>query len=338
MSTNVPKIIQEYIQNVSDQLDADLLLYSADINEDNADTLIEIVREKPSKRENVVLILATYGGDPDAAYRITRFLKQTYSNFTLFVFGYCKSAGTLIAIGADEIVMSDLAELGPLDVQVLKENDFRRSSGLDLQQALSVLGGELFSVFEGCFLSMIYKSGGVITTKMAADIASSMAIGLMEPVAGQIDPLRLGELSRSMNVAYEYGIRLNEDLNNSIKKLVAGYPSHSFVIDREEAKELFNNVREPTELELALEVILKECARTPAPKEMIFSLEVFLKMDAEDEELEDSEDGEKNEQPTNDVPSKDGNVETGNPEPEGENQCTDEEEPGIEKNQSLYAG
>ncbi len=243
----------------------------------------------------------------------------------------------MIAIGADEIVMSDFAELGPLDVQVLRENDFRRSSGLDLQQALSVLSGELFSAFEVCFLSTIYKSGGVITTKTAADIASSMAIGLMAPVAGQIDPLRLGELSRSMEVAYEYGIRLNPNIKNSIKKLVSGYPSHSFVIDREEAKELFRAVREPTKSELILEAILYECARSPAPKEMIFSLDVFLESDAGDEDLEDSEDGEENEQPTNDVSSKNGNVETGDSEPEGEDQRNDEEDPGNEKNQSLYA-
>lgn len=139
MSTNIPKPLQDCIKDISDQHQADLLLYSADIDEENADKLIEAVRKKSSRRSNVVLILASYGGDPDAAYRITRFLKQAYNKFTLFVFGYCKSAGTLIALGADEIVMSDFAELGPLDVQVLRENDFRRSSGLDLQQALSVL-------------------------------------------------------------------------------------------------------------------------------------------------------------------------------------------------------
>lgn len=213
------------ISNITDQLDSDLFLYSADIDENNADKLIETIRNKSIRRKNVVLILATHGGDPDAAYRITRFLKQTYSKFTLLVFGYCKSAGTLIAIGADEIVMSDFAELGPLDVQVLRENDFRRSSGLDLQQALSVLSQEMFSVFEVCFLSTIYRSSGVITAKTAADIASSMAVGLLAPIAGQIDPLRLGELSRSMEVAYEYGIRLNPTLKSSIKKLVSGYPS-----------------------------------------------------------------------------------------------------------------
>jgi hypothetical protein len=59
MSTTVPKPLQDCIKRVSEQLDADLVLYSADIDEDNADTLIEVIRKKPSKRDNVVLILAT---------------------------------------------------------------------------------------------------------------------------------------------------------------------------------------------------------------------------------------------------------------------------------------
>ncbi|ASC69495.1 hypothetical protein XM38_004220 [Halomicronema hongdechloris C2206] len=290
MKMSIPKEIQDCIQTISNQLDADLLLYSADIDEENADILIEAIRKKAPKRENVVLILATYGGDPDAAYRITRCLKRAYSKFTLFIFGYCKSAGTLIAIGADEIVMSDLAELGPLDVQVLKENDFRRSSGLDLQQALTILGHETFNAFEVGFLSTIYKSGGVITSKMAADIASNMAIGLLAPIAGQIDPLRLGELSRSMQVAYEYGTRLNPNIKKSINKLVAGYPSHSFVIDREEAQELFRNVRKPTDAESILESVLYECARSPAPQDMIFSLDVSLT--EEDQEYQEHKQAE----------------------------------------------
>lgn len=283
MSTSVPKPLQDCIKGISEDLDADILLYSADISEDNADKLIEIVRTKASRKDNVALILATYGGDPDSAFRITRFLKEAYKKFTLFVFGYCKSAGTLVAIGADEIVMSDFAELGPLDVQVLKENDFRRSSGLDLQQALSILSSQAYSTFEECFLSTIYRSGGAIAPKTAADIASSMAVGLLAPIAGQIDPLRLGEVSRSMNVTYEYGIRLNPNLKKTINKLVSGYPSHSFVIDQREAKELFRVVREPTTQELILERILSECARSPASEEMIFSLDHFIEDDSDDD-------------------------------------------------------
>jgi len=39
---------------------------------------------------------------------LQNFLKKKYSNFCLAVIGECKSAGTLLALGADEIMMGSL--------------------------------------------------------------------------------------------------------------------------------------------------------------------------------------------------------------------------------------
>jgi len=41
----------------------------------------------------------------------------------LYVFGYCKSAGTLVAVAADQIVMSEFGQFGPLDVQLSDKNE-----------------------------------------------------------------------------------------------------------------------------------------------------------------------------------------------------------------------
>jgi ClpP class serine protease len=45
-----------------------------------------------------------------------------------------------MALGANEIVMSDFGEFGPLDVQIYKTDEFARSSGLDIHQSLHVIG------------------------------------------------------------------------------------------------------------------------------------------------------------------------------------------------------
>lgn len=100
---------------VSDALEADLFLYSGEIDRDLVETFIQEAESAPS-RENAVLILCTFGGNADAAYILARFLKRRYQKFVLYIFGYCKSAGTIIALGANEIVMSRRGELGPLDV------------------------------------------------------------------------------------------------------------------------------------------------------------------------------------------------------------------------------
>ncbi len=255
--------LKQYVQEISDEQDANIFLFSASITDTNADKLIHKIKNVHSKRKNVLLFMTTYGGDPDAAFRIARYLKRKYEKFILFVSGYCKSAGTLLALGADEIVMSDYGELGPLDIQVSKDDDFRQSSGLDLQQALSVISSQAFEMFAYSFSEIISRSQANITTKTAADIASSIAVGLLSPISSQIDPVRLGEMNRLMDIALAYGQRLNPQEVDTVNQLISGYPSHSFVIDYAEAETLFQCLREPTKSEYDLELLMFSYLRLP---------------------------------------------------------------------------
>lgn len=245
------------LQGLSNELDADFFLFSGPLDRKQAQKFVDVA-ERAEHRKNAALILCTFGGDADSAYIIARYLKTTYEKFTLYVFGYCKSAGTLLALGADEIVMSRRGELGPLDVQLLKTDELLfQSSGLDLSQAIESLSEQSFKIFEQHFLEIIERGGGAITTRTAADIASSLATGLLSPIMAHIDPLRVGEVERAINIAFHYGIRLNDDVTR-INTLIREYPSHSFVIDFEEAAILFGNVRRPTDDEVSFEQVLLE--------------------------------------------------------------------------------
>lgn len=64
------------------------------------------------------IILHTPGGLVIAAGQIARALKAYKGRVTVFVPHYAMSGGTLIALAADEIVMSDHAVLGPVDPQI----------------------------------------------------------------------------------------------------------------------------------------------------------------------------------------------------------------------------
>lgn len=87
------------IHSVSDNLDADIYVISGAIDRNAAYTLMGESNQS-QHRTNCLLILTTYGGDPDGAYMIARFLQRAYKKFTLYVCGFCKSAGTLIALGS----------------------------------------------------------------------------------------------------------------------------------------------------------------------------------------------------------------------------------------------
>lgn len=66
------------------------------------------------------IILHTPGGLVLAATQIARAIRDRKSRVTVFVPHYAMSGGTLIALAADEIVMSPHAALGPVDPQLDK--------------------------------------------------------------------------------------------------------------------------------------------------------------------------------------------------------------------------
>ncbi|AFZ01366.1 SDH family Clp fold serine proteinase [Calothrix sp. PCC 6303] len=131
------------VSQIVNDFDTDLFLFSSSIDYAATDILINQVKKLEHRRKNISLILTTPGGDADAAFMLARFLKREYNDqLTFYIFGFCKSAGTIIALAAKNIVMSDFGELGPLDVQSVKEEDIRWESGLIPQQAFKALADQ----------------------------------------------------------------------------------------------------------------------------------------------------------------------------------------------------
>lgn len=203
------------------------------------------------KSEHALLVLCTPGGDPHAGFRIARALQHAYGKFEALVPRYCKSAGTLIVVGASRLYLDDMSELGPLDIQVKKNDELvGNNSGLDILQAVNYIQGQAMNAFSQYLIELTKNAG--LSTKVASEISTKLAIGIFEPIAEQIDPMRLAEMQRAMEIAFEYGARLAEKSgnlrSNGLKDLVTAYPSHGFVIDRKEAKRLFIDVMRPSSI------------------------------------------------------------------------------------------
>ncbi len=249
MSTDANAELQTAIQELSSSYSADIVFFAGPLRYPSERRLNDIIR-KHKTQENVVLLLNTRGGSADVGYQIVRCLQRCYKDFVLFVDSICKSAGTLVALGANKIIMSDTAEMGPLDVQIQKPGELDEYiSGLTSMQALDTLRTELFGTFEGCFLKLRFRSGRQISTKMATEVATRLAVGVFRPVYAQFDPLRLADDMRANLIAHEYGRRIitSNVKDDTIEKLIGDYPSHGFVIDREEAKTLFELVCAPND-------------------------------------------------------------------------------------------
>jgi len=80
----------------------------------------EIIRaiQMTDTRVAIDLVLHTPGGLVVAALQIARAIHKRVGKVTVFVPHYAMSGGTLIALAADEIVMSEHAMLGPVDPQI----------------------------------------------------------------------------------------------------------------------------------------------------------------------------------------------------------------------------
>lgn len=128
--------------------------------------------------------------------------KRTYAQVTrMSLCLICKSAGTILALGADKLVISERAEFGPIDVQLRKPEEVgERTSGLTPIQALGVLENHSITVFKRYFRDLRFREYS-FSTKMAADIATNITIGLLSPLYQQIDPIRLAEVERSLRIA-----------------------------------------------------------------------------------------------------------------------------------------
>jgi hypothetical protein len=64
------------------------------------------------------LVLETPGGSGEVAEDIVRLLRKRYDDVAVIVPGCAKSAGTLIAMGANELIMGPMSSLGPIDAQL----------------------------------------------------------------------------------------------------------------------------------------------------------------------------------------------------------------------------
>lgn len=154
--------------------DRDFLLVSHSISRELHYALTNKLTEK--KNDKLTLFLTTFGGDPHGGYRIARCLRHHYSHIRLVVPSFCKSAGTLIAIAADELVIGDLGELGPLDIQVSNPNEMsERSSGLDIMQSLQIIQQHAIDSFRKNLLDI--RQGARLSTKLAGAFATEIAVG-----------------------------------------------------------------------------------------------------------------------------------------------------------------
>jgi Serine dehydrogenase proteinase len=182
--------------------------------------------------DSLDLLLQTPGGEVDQAERIILMCrKRVKGEFRVIVPDSAKSAGTLIAIAADEIVMGEPSELGPIDPQV----------------EITTASGEAMSRPAQSFLD------GLARIVAEADEEDEISPAYF-PLLDKLDPALIDFCEKALQYSKVLAARLLKqymlkDDHTKADEIAADlvnvkkYLSHAAVIDSERALALGLNVR-----------------------------------------------------------------------------------------------
>ncbi len=191
----------------------------------------------PVKR--ISLILHTSGGQTLAAWRLINLIRMFCDELEVFVPSKAQSAGTLMSIGADRIIMTKQAVLGPIDPTL--------TSPLNPQVNV---GGQLKQVP----VSVESVRGYLNLTRNELRIkdTENLTRVLLE-LSGHIHPVVLGDIFRSTEQIRFLARKLlprqvkdEEKIDSIVDFLCADSGSHDYTIDRREAHGLGLQVEKPS--------------------------------------------------------------------------------------------
>ena len=119
-SSEVESIIVNYPDFQTEYCLLFLLNSSGRIGPFDLDQIFNVLPSlNPGREKSILLTLLSNGGTIESAYQISKLCKSfTKKKFIVTIPRQAKSAATLLALGADEIHMGNLGQLGPIDPQL----------------------------------------------------------------------------------------------------------------------------------------------------------------------------------------------------------------------------
>ncbi len=212
-----------------------------------ADDIIPIFAkhlEKIGKQNKISLFLYTRGGDMITPIRLIKLMRSYANEIEMLIPYRAHSAGTLISIGADKIVMGRLGELSPVDPST--GHPFNPENPANTKQKMEISVEDLNSYF--------------LLAKEKAGVKDEQMVNVFEDLTAKIHPLSLGNAYRATRMAKQITEKLlmmhfdkdrdKETIENIIREITGDICIHGYPITRDEAVDLGLKMVEPdSELE-----------------------------------------------------------------------------------------
>lgn len=169
----------------------------------------------------LTLILHTPGGDPNAAAAVIDYLRQKFDDVEVIVPVIAMSAGTMMALGSDRIIMGRQSQLGPIDPQLVRAGRSMSAAAVDEQFAEAQKAIKADPTLAHLWAPVLAQVGPslLIEARNALDYSETMVAGWltawMKAKDGTQDPATTGvAIAKHFNDARSHkshGRRINRE-------------------------------------------------------------------------------------------------------------------------------
>ncbi len=233
---------QDLIKKIEEKRSSKVITYitsdrKGPINARVAMDIIPIISNqlrKIGKTDKIDLFLYSTGGDTMVPWRMVSMIREYCKEFSVLIPYKAHSAATMISLGADEIVMSDLSELSPIDPSTA--NVFNPQDPNNPQSKIPISVEDVMAYFD-----LAKNKFGIKNDEELSKVFNKFV-----EANPQIHPLALGNVNRTHNLIRILAKRLLKSHQTpidetEIDKIVDYFTeklySHQYFIGRKEAKE-----------------------------------------------------------------------------------------------------
>jgi len=213
--------------------------WETQLSRDFVDIVVDHLDDFPPT-DTISLILHTNGGDTLAAWRLVNLIRQFCSHLEVLIPLKALSAGTLITLGADKIIMTKQASIGSIDPSITTPlNPMVPGAAQNARAPVSV------EAIKG-YLEIAQQ-------ELAIKDDSAMA-SIFTALSSQVHPIVLGQVFRARSQIQYLARRLLKNqvsdpdkIAGIIAFLCSESGSHDYTVDRREGRELGLVIETPTD-------------------------------------------------------------------------------------------
>jgi hypothetical protein len=232
----IKKIQEKRKSKIVALVTSDRINLSAPIHQLMNETIYEqlrTIKSHSSEFNCIDLFIYSRGGDSDAPWSIVSTVRETFPDklFNVLIPFRAHSAATMISLGADEIIMTEKAELGPVDITI-------SNSPLNPPHPITKAPVDISVEDVMGYIGLLDK----LNCKQPKEKIKSFEI-----LSGHINPLAIGKVNRLLEQTKLVANRMLQNRINSltkkqndeiVRKLGSEIYSHRHSISRTEARQI----------------------------------------------------------------------------------------------------